>query len=168
MRDKIITAAIELLLNFGLSFHVEKLTEKLGISKKTVYKYFRSKEELALAVYEKFYAELTAETKERVAAYSATRKDSEALLELYFKSKLIVREEIFNKYNINLAVRTYALKLHDGFGAPIAEILFDGMSAEDAHSYKTIIDGTFEKLISAGENPDKIIKTLAGILWRNL
>lgn len=47
MKDKIVEVALERFLKFGIrSMTINKLVEPLGISTKTVYKYFKSKEEL--------------------------------------------------------------------------------------------------------------------------
>ena len=56
MRKRIIAESIKNLQNEGLKFSVDTLAEKLKISKKTIYKYFPTKEALALAMYEKYYS----------------------------------------------------------------------------------------------------------------
>lgn len=57
MKNKIIEQSIENLKKDGLKFSVDRLAAQLGISKKTVYKYFPDKESLALAIFEKYYAD---------------------------------------------------------------------------------------------------------------
>ena len=57
MKNKIIEQSIENLKKDGLKFSVDSLAAQLGISKKTVYKYFPDKESLALAIFEKYYAD---------------------------------------------------------------------------------------------------------------
>ncbi|MEG1963987.1 MAG: TetR/AcrR family transcriptional regulator [Clostridia bacterium] len=51
MKDKIILASIKLLENFSVKFTVDDIKNELKISKKTIYKYFESKDELAHAVF---------------------------------------------------------------------------------------------------------------------
>lgn len=58
MKDKIIRLTIEhLKKKEGLRFSVDTLASELKVSKKTIYKFFSTKEALAVAVHEKFYSE---------------------------------------------------------------------------------------------------------------
>ncbi|MGN0172661.1 MAG: TetR/AcrR family transcriptional regulator [Acutalibacteraceae bacterium] len=99
MKDRIIRESIESLRQEGLKFSVDTLADKLRISKKTVYKYFRDKEALALALYETYYTNAT----ERAKKLISDREPSVYLdlLQLYFDSKMMIRSEIFNKYKLN-------------------------------------------------------------------
>ncbi len=56
MKDKITEVALERFMQYGIrSMTIKKLVEPLGISTKTVYKYFASKEELLSACLKLFY-----------------------------------------------------------------------------------------------------------------
>lgn len=61
MRDRIISESIESLRKEGLRFSVDTLAERLNISKKTIYKYFPTKEALAFALYQRYYANIKAQ-----------------------------------------------------------------------------------------------------------
>lgn len=52
MKNKIIEESITSLQQEGLRFSVDTLAERLKVSKKTIYKYFPTKEVLAYAIYE--------------------------------------------------------------------------------------------------------------------
>ena len=58
MREKIICESINSLRLEELRFSVDSLAEKLKISKKTIYKYFSNKEELAVAIYQRYYSDI--------------------------------------------------------------------------------------------------------------
>lgn len=57
MKDKIIEATIQQILKFGFrKFTIDDVTSQLGISKKTVYKYFDSKRSLIAAAVDQYMA----------------------------------------------------------------------------------------------------------------
>lgn len=65
MKDKIIEVALEQFLQHGIrNMTIKKLTEPMGISTKTVYKYFKSKEDLLAeclrVLYDGYYNEFSA------------------------------------------------------------------------------------------------------------
>ena len=81
VKDKIIASSIESLREEGLKFSIDTLADKLKISKKTVYKYFSSKEALAIALYDKYYSSAFKKARE----LSCDKKGgSIALLNLYY------------------------------------------------------------------------------------
>lgn len=158
MKDKIIYESIKSLRQEGLKFSVDTLAENLKISKKTVYKYFPDKGTLALALYEKYYDD--AETKaEEIISSDAPSRCSD-LLYLYFDSKVMTRDEIFNKYNINESIKAFTQKQGDRLWATVSK----AFSADDLDSLRYIIDGTFEMLTNAGIAPDSVIERLVKIL----
>ena len=105
MRDAIIRASIESLRREGWKVSVDALSDKMKISKKTVYKYFPDKEALALAIYEKYYFD-AAEQAEKLLDKN-TRDSHRELLRVYFDSKVMTSRNIFNKYKLNQAVYAY-------------------------------------------------------------
>lgn len=57
MRDKILEISKELFLNIGFkNVTMDEIANGLGVSKKTIYKYFRNKTELVLAVTEQMFS----------------------------------------------------------------------------------------------------------------
>jgi AcrR family transcriptional regulator len=58
MKEKIINQAIELFNEFGPRFSMETLSKKLKISKKTLYKYFSSKEKLLEYIIDESFNEI--------------------------------------------------------------------------------------------------------------
>ena len=58
MKDKIVQASLNLYLQYGIrQMSIQKLVESLNISTKTVYKYFKNKEELLEAVLYRYHGE---------------------------------------------------------------------------------------------------------------
>ena len=84
VRSLIIKESANSLKTEGLKFSVDTLSAKLKISKKTVYKYFSSKQELAIAVYDYFYNDVNS----RISCFiSENLKDKVLfLLNIYFDS----------------------------------------------------------------------------------
>ena len=58
MKELIITQSIDSLRREGLKFSVDTVAKALNISKKTIYKYFPDKQSLAIALYERYYADI--------------------------------------------------------------------------------------------------------------
>ena len=94
MRDAILQASIESLRQEGLKFSVDTLSEKMKVSKKTIYKYFHDKESLAVALYEKYYSDVIDQVKELLD--KDTVDSHRELLKLYFDSKVMTCSKIFN------------------------------------------------------------------------
>ncbi len=161
IREKIIDQSIKSLQQEGLRFSVDTLAEKLKISKKTVYKYFPTKEALAFAMYEKYYTDLAVRIKAITAAGGKSLQNE--LLYCYFTSSEMVYREIFNKYCLNAAIGEYALKHHAGVWEEIKPYLCGTITDDEADIYKTIVDGAFEKAIGNRTNPEKIIEILRRI-----
>ena len=105
MKEKIIKESIVSLRTEGLKFSVDTLAERLKISKKTVYKYFPTKEDLARAIYEEYYKDALAK------ADSISKSDDVdklyQLLFVYYRSKYMTRKELFNKYALNATIQSF-------------------------------------------------------------
>lgn len=157
MREQILAASIEALKKEGLKFSVDTLADRLKISKKTVYKFFPDKQALALALYEKYYADALCKAKQK------TGKDAaEALLFLYFDAKMMTRKDIFNKYKLNDAIFTFTAAQNDALWSVIVSSLSG--SAADKQTLRLIVDGTFEKLCAQNLDPESVIKKLVCLL----
>ncbi|MDD6176016.1 MAG: TetR/AcrR family transcriptional regulator [Firmicutes bacterium] len=163
MRDAIIRASIESLRQEGLRFSVDTLSEKLKISKKTVYKYFPDKESLALALYETYYSDAAAQAGQ--LAGQNTADAHRKLLAVYFDSKVMTRSGIFNKYKLNQTVRAYTAGKSDSLWKIIAASFCGETSGDETKTLRIIVDGSFEKLSDAGLAPDDVIERLVNLLW---
>ena len=84
IRENLIAEARKCALTLGMrKTSVEELTDAVGISKGSFYKYFNSKELLFFTVLEEIHSELYAvakETEERYASLSASERATETLL----------------------------------------------------------------------------------------
>lgn len=162
MKDKIICASIESLRQEGLKFSVDTLANKLKISKKTIYKFFPDKEALALALYEKYYAD--AKVKAEMLINSNGSSVHLDLLHLYFDSKTMMRRDIFNKYKLNESIYSYTTEQNDALWKIISTSFDDGTSEENIKTIRIIVDGSFEKLCNARLEPDAVIERLVQLL----
>ena len=61
IRETILQGSLELFRDRGIQFTMDDLSKRLGISKKTIYTVFRSKEELALAACSRIFDRIKAE-----------------------------------------------------------------------------------------------------------
>lgn len=146
----------------GLKFSVDTLAEKLKISKKTIYKYFPNKEALALELYKQYY-----QTANEAAKQLLAQKEPDAILDLlllYYESKKMIRNEIFNKYNLNEVIRSYAEKQNDIIWSAVTTALKDTMSTGEIEIIRVIVDGTFEKLCISGISPKSVIERLVHLI----
>lgn len=116
-------------------FSIDTLAEKLNISKKTIYKYFPTKE-----------AHLK-------------------LLTLYFDAKSMTSSDIFNKYKLNEALYAYTTEQNDDLWEIIFSSLDDSTPKQDKISLRIIVNGSFEKLCNEKKAPDGVIDKLVNILW---
>ena len=161
MKEKIIDESLHSLRQEGLRFSIDILAEKLKVSKKTIYKYFSTKEELAYAMYEKYYRELTKKITDVI--YNNIPSKEEELLLCYFDSAGMVCTEIFNKYSLNRSVGSYALQQHRKIWNLIVPYLCENMSQDETETYKLIVDGSYDKTISCHGDAIKVIGMLRRI-----
>lgn len=161
MKEQIILSSIESLRREGLKFSVDSLAEKLKISKKTVYKYFPDKQSLALALYERYYAETIAQAKAVCGDESARSR----LLRLYFDSRAMIRPEIFNKYNLNGQIASYTREKEDELWAVVSGS-FGDRAKNESETYRLIVDGAFDKVFQQDAAADGVIAQLEQILWQ--
>lgn len=162
MKNKIIEESINCLQQEGLRFSVDSLAERLKISKKTIYKYFPTKEAIAYAIYEKYYNDLQDEIKELVRINDSTMP-SELLL-CYFDSSKMVRKEIFNKYCLNDSIGSFALQRHLNIWGVIKPYVCSKITDDEVEVYKLIIDGAFDKAIDLNVDCVTVIKVLRRLI----
>lgn len=163
IKDKIICESIESIRKEGLKFSVDILANKLGVSKKTIYKFFPNKEALALAIYEKYYSE--AKKKAEMLIGSNDPPVHSELLHLYFDSKTMTRRDIFNKFKLNDTIYSYTAEQNDILWQIISLSFKDRPSEQNMKTTQIIVDGAFEKLCNSHLNPDDVIERLAQLLW---
>lgn len=161
MKDRIIAESIASLRQDGLRFSVDSLAEKLRISKKTVYKYFPSKEALALALYDVYFSEAISRAASITQSSAPSITD---LLHLYYDAKVMVRSEIFNKYRLNESIHSYVSERNDALWQTVSEALFPAASAEEQKTIRIIVDGVFEKLCNESVAPDSVIERMKKLL----
>lgn len=163
MRERIIFASIESLRQEGLRFSVDTLAKRLNISKKTVYKYFPTKEALAFALYQKYYADVKAQAEQLITDGSvAARRE---LLYLYFDTVLMTSCDIFNKYRLNETLYSYTAEQNNNLLDIIFSSSADSISPQDKISLRIIINGSLEKLCNEKIAPDGVIDRLVHMLW---
>lgn len=163
MKDRIIRESIESLRQEGLRFSVDTLAERLNISKKTIYKYFPTKEALAIALYQRYYADLKVQAGRLAAEDSAAAHTK--LLALYFDAKWMTSRDIFNKYKLNEALYAYTTEQNDTLWEIILSSLGEDISERDKSALHIIADGSFEKLCNEKMAPDGVIDRLVKLLW---
>lgn len=161
MRDAIIECSVQGLLRDGLRFSVDEVAKTLKISKKTVYKYFPAKEDLAAEIYDKFYGDALNKIEEIKATHSG-KEAAELIIGVYFKSHVMVRKEIFNKYSLNAGIRNPAIVNHGKIRARVEELL----TASDREALMVIIDGSLQKLCEKREEEKKVIERLVELICR--
>ena len=160
MREKIIRQSISCLQRDGLRFSLDEVAQTLKVSKKTIYKYFATKEELALAMYGTFYGE--AEEIVGQICGQKTRDSVKQMLTVYSRSHAMVRDEVFNKYALNTTVRAFAQASHARMRAQMEEML----PASDRGVLMLILDGACRALSDAESDTDadKVIEKLVGLV----
>ncbi len=161
MKEKIVCEAIQSLRQEGLKFSVDTLAERLKISKKTIYKFFPNKETLAFALYETFYTKASNCIQKWNS--SGQHPSYTELLQLYFNSYTITRSEIFNKFQLNNTIYSYAAEKHATLWNTIFSF-FEDFTAEETITLKVIIDGAFEMACRLRIEPEHIIKRLVKLL----
>ncbi len=161
MKNKIIEESITNLQQEGLRFSVDTLAERLKVSKKTIYKYFPTKEVLAYAIYEKFYRDLN----DKITNILQQQEESltEQLLFCYFDSAKMIRKEIFNKYCLNNIIGDFATQHHTEICNTIESEICNGLSHEEIRIYQLIIDGAFDRAIECDANSTTVIEMLRRI-----
>lgn len=162
MKDQIIYETITSLRQEGLRFSVDTIAERLHISKKTIYKHFPNKEALALALYQRYYADTLAQAHRLTAENSVLARSK--LFYLYFDAKLMTSCEIFNKYKLRETIYSYTAEQNDNLLAIILSSLDDSISEQDKISLRIIINGSFEKLCNEKIPPQGVIEWLVKIL----
>lgn len=163
MKDKIVQASIEGLRKEGLKFSVDLLANKLKISKKTIYKYFPDKETLSIALYETYYSDAAKQAEKLIS--KNTKESYKELLYIYFDSKRMTHNDIFNKYKLNQTIYAYTKEKSDCLWEIIAASFVGKLSETDKKVLRIIVDGSFEKLCEDCMVLEGVIERLVKLLW---
>ena len=154
MKEKIILSTIDHLIKDGLKFNIDKISKELNISKKTIYKYFSTKEELANEVFDYYYKNL----KEEIM--SKGRIDSKETIDYLERSLLLADERLFNKFNLN----ELAHKLILNYTKEIENLLISSLPITREKLY--IVSSALRSLVKEENEVDKEeIKMELSKLW---
>lgn len=158
MRDRIIEYSIQRLLLDGLRFSIDDVAKALRISKKTIYRYFPTKEDLAVEIYETYYENAMCQIKTITAA--GTGDAALQLLRIYYQSIYMSRDEIFNKYALNAKIRGLAQSNRERM-----KICFENtLHQADKTAIMIIIDGALQKLCENQSEAEKVFERLITLL----
>lgn len=162
LQDQIIDASLQSLRNEGLRFSVDSLAARLKISKKTIYKYFPTKEALALAMYDRYY-DLAASHAAALCAQPGPPRISE-LLQLYCDARYMVRGEIFNKYKLNDVLQAHTARQSERLWQTISGAFPGPLTPEEQTALRIAVEGAVDRLIEAHISPDSIIERLVKLV----
>lgn len=148
MKNIIIKTAKELLKADGLRFTVDDLSARLNISKKTIYRLFDSKEELAKEVYHGIYTDiydkvLDISRHEHVSYMQAEQVFIYGMEGIYFN-----RESIYNRYSLAVDLKAYAEDLSQKIWELVLVILgkSDYAFLTDIVYLRDIVYGALERI----------------------
>lgn len=158
MRESIIKYSIEMLLRDGLRFSIDEVAKTLKISKKTIYRFFPTKERLAIEIYNTYYENALREIE--ILSKTQSKDAAAQMLYIYYRSHCMVREEIFNKYAINASIRTLAQTNHNRIRMFIENL----PSPADRQAVMIIIDGALQKLYENKDEEEKVIARLVSFI----
>lgn len=159
MKDSIIKRSISELQKEGLRFSIDEVAKSLKISKKTIYKYFSTKEDLAVAIYKTFYEDAIRQI-EFIENAPSEKCIAAQMLTVYFQSHCMVRDDIFNKYALNDSIRLLAQGNHNKIKAYIEK----NLPQADKDALMIIIDGSLQKLCETKKYEEKVIERLVTLL----
>lgn len=146
-RDLIIQDSIHSLQEEGLRFSVDSLASRLRISKKTIYKYFPTKDALAKAIYETYFGDAC-----RKAESTRSVHD---LLSLFFQTYGMINGKVFNKYALNESIKTFAQGQLDALWSVIEPRMGAHREAK-----RWILEGTFEYVYRNQLPPKEVLAVL--------
>lgn len=151
MREEIIEITVELMNRSGVKFTIDDIAAELRISKKTVYKYFKGKEELAAAVFDKIISDTIAKQQSILASINTIRyKIKEYLIE-YIEIYRLTSSEIFNLYSLSKQLRDgIVLRINDNW-CGVEELFEEYFIQQDKLDcniaiMRIIIEGSYDKI----------------------
>ncbi|MGN0806050.1 MAG: hypothetical protein ACI4MC_03345, partial [Candidatus Coproplasma sp.] len=84
---------------------------------------------------------------------------------LYYDAKSMTSNEIFNKYKLNEALRSYTKEQNDRLFKVVFSSFGGSRCEEDEEAVRIIIDGALEKLCADRTAPDRVLDYLVKTLW---
>lgn len=106
IKNDIIAKSIILLRSEGLKFSVDSLANALKISKKTVYKYFANKEELAMAIFTSAFYTYNLQFND-IDINHLNKSNIKRLLKIIDDSLFYTQDWIYNRYSLNTSIKNY-------------------------------------------------------------
>lgn len=148
MREVIIDETIRMLKNEGLKFKIDNLSKKLKISKKTFYKFFESKEELAFEVYKAIYTDIINNLEALTNKDIINKEDIYKFIYLYVKAIFFNHDEIFKQYTFIENLRVYVNEELNIIWSLFEKLVKNSSYKETLNNYylKEIITGSLERI----------------------
>lgn len=141
MKAAIIRVTAGFLDGDGEKFTVDNIAAALKISKKTIYKYFDGKEQLAKAVFDDIIAKTESAQKDLRAKASDARRMLIDYLILFMEIYRLNRDAVFRMYGLSESLKKHVLraaeKNWDGFISLYEE--YAPSAQTDADTLKTVI-----------------------------
>ena len=94
-----------------------------------------------------------------------TEESYKKLLYIYFDSKRMTHNDIFNKYKLNQTIYAYTKEKSDCLWEIIAASFVGKLSETDKKVLRIIVDGSFEKLCEDCMVLEGVIERLVKLLW---
>lgn len=160
MKKQITMKTIQLLKMDGIKFTVDDLASSLNISKKTIYKNFKNKEELLKVVYFYIYDELLEESNQMVNGNYQLSK----YLMIYFKALKFNSLKVINTYALNIDLLSFSKDKIETIWNNLVKILNENNSRLVNNQYlRQIIEGSLINFINIKDYKKACI-ALANIL----
>lgn len=166
MKAAIIRVTAGFLDGDGKKFTVDDIAAALKISKKTIYKYFDGKEQLAKAVFDDIIAKTESAQKDLRAKASDARRMLIDYLIHFMEIYRLNRDAVFRMYGLSESLKKHVLraaeKNRDGFISLYEE--YAPSAQTDADTLKTVICGTLKEIYNCKNRAEKAEKCLAFVL----
>lgn len=165
MKNIIVNKSIELLKRDGLKFTIDEVATSLKIAKKTIYKYFSTKEELALAIYEVIYLRL----EDDLSKIKSIDNEDELcqVLRLYMDSLQFTKKELINRYLLKDTIYFFAKNKIDYIWQKIRLLILENQKIIflEEIAFRLMIEATLNR-ISTDENKEELLKSFSKIIFR--
>lgn len=158
LRKRCIDQALLMLSEEGLKFKMSDLAKALGISKKTVYTVFESKEELLLAVADDCFGEIKASEKKILEDKSLSlleriRRLIIVMPEQYTSLNWYRMEEVAEKYPL---VYSHVRDCMENDWEPTIQLLEEGIASDVLKDFslpvfKSMVEGCMEHFLTSPE-----------------
>ena len=166
MKAAIIRVTAGFLNGDGEKFTVDDIAAALKISKKTIYKYFDGKEQLAKAVFDDIIAKTESAQKDLRAKASDARRMLIDYLILFMEIYRLNRDAVFRMYGLSESLKKHVLRAAEknwnGFISLYEE--YAPSAKTDADTLKTVICGTLKEIYNCKNRAEKAEKCLAFVL----